>query len=51
VEKAAEQIVEGHFDIDVTYKSKDELGSLVKTFKNMTDILEDVISDASRLLS
>ena len=51
VEKAAEQIVEGHFDVEVTYKSRDELGSLAKTFKNMTNILDDVISDASRLLS
>lgn len=51
VEKAAKKIEVGDFNIDVTYNSKDELGSLVKTFKNMTSILEDVISDASRLLS
>ena len=41
----------GNFDISVTYESKDELGSLTKSFKNMTFILETVISDASRLLS
>ena len=50
LEKAAGQIVEGDFDIEVTYQSKDELGSLANAFKNMTSILEDVIADASRLL-
>ncbi|MCI8483996.1 MAG: HAMP domain-containing protein [Lachnospiraceae bacterium] len=51
LEKSAEQIVQGDFDIKVTYKSKDELGRLAGTFKNMTAILDEVISDASRLLS
>ena len=50
LEKAAGQIVEGDFDIEVTYQSKDELGSLANAFKNMTSILEEVIADASRLL-
>lgn len=51
LEDAAEKIVNGDFDINVTYESKDEMGSLTKSFKNMTFILESVISDASRLLS
>lgn len=51
LEDSAEKIVNGNFDIDVTYESKDELGSLTKSFKNMTFILETVITDASRLLS
>ena len=51
LETAADKIVNGNFDISVTYESKDELGSLTKSFKNMTFILETVISDASRLLS
>ncbi len=51
LEAAADKIVNGNFDISVTYESKDELGSLTKSFKNMTFILETVISDASRLLS
>lgn len=50
LEKAAGQIVEGDFDIEVTYQSKDELGSLANAFKNMTSILEEVIADAFRLL-
>lgn len=51
LEKSADKIVNGDFDIVVTYQSKDELGSLANAFKNMTAILEDVITDASRLLS
>ena len=51
LEKAARKIVAGDFDIDVDYKSKDELGGLANAFRNMTDILENVITDASRLLS
>lgn len=51
LEKSAEKIVGGELSIDVKYKSKDELGSLANAFRNMTVILKDVISDASRLLS
>lgn len=51
LEDSAEKIVNGNFDINVTYESKDEMGSLTKSFKNMTYILDSVISDASRLLS
>lgn len=51
LEESAEKIVSGELSIDVKYKSKDELGSLANAFRNMTDILKDVISDASRLLS
>lgn len=50
LEKAAEEIVNGNFNIQVIYESKDEMGTLAKTFKNMTSILEDVIKDASMLL-
>ena len=51
LEDSAEKIVSGNFDIKVTYESKDELGRLAKAFKKMTDTLEDIITDASRLLS
>ena len=51
LEKSADKIVGGQFDISVTYQSKDEMGQLAKAFKNMTVILEAVITDASRLLS
>ena len=50
LERSAEKIVGGNFDINITYKSKDEMGSLADAFRNMTIILGDVISDASMLL-
>lgn len=51
LEKSAEKIVDGDFDISITYKSKDEMGMLANAFRKMTQILDEVISDASRLLS
>lgn len=50
LETAAGKIVSGDFDINVTYVSKDEMGSLAEAFKNMAAILGDVIADASMLL-
>lgn len=50
LEVAAEKIVSGDFDINVTYESKDEMGKLAIAFKNMAAILGDVIADASMLL-
>ena len=50
LETSAKKIVGGDFDIHVDYKSKDELGSLASAFKSMVAILDDVVSDASRLL-
>ena len=50
LEKSAKKIVNGDFDIHVDYVSRDELGSLASAFKSMTGILNDVVSDASRLL-
>lgn len=50
LEKSAKKIVNGDFDIHVDYVSRDELGSLANAFKSMTGILNDVVSDASRLL-
>ena len=50
LEAAAHKIVKGEFDINVTYESRDEMGSLAGSFKNMTTILASVVSDASRLL-
>lgn len=51
LETSADKIVKGDFDIHIGYKSKDEMGSLADSFRNMVVILGDVISDASRLLS
>lgn len=51
LEKSAEKIVEGDFNVAITYKSRDEMGKLADVFRNMTANLDEVISDASRLLS
>ena len=51
LEKSAEKIVNGDFDVSITYQSRDEMGKLANAFRNMTEILEEVITDASRLLS
>lgn len=50
LEEAADKIVNGNFDVQVAYHSKDELGSLAHSFRNMAAILGDVITDASMLL-
>ena len=51
LEIAAGKIVKGDFDISIPYQSKDELGRLAGAFRNMTVLLNSVLSDASRLLS
>lgn len=51
LEIASGKIVKGDFDISIPYQSKDELGRLANAFRNMTVILNSVITDASRLLS
>ncbi len=51
LEVSAEEIVKGNLDITIKYQSKDEMGTLANAFRNMTVILNAVISDASRLLS
>ncbi len=51
LEKSADKIVEGNFDISISYESRDEMGLLAKAFKNMTKIVGTVIVDASRILS
>lgn len=51
LEKSAGQIEKGDFKISVNYQSKDELGMLANSFRNMTTILETIITDASMLLN
>ncbi|MCI8287494.1 MAG: HAMP domain-containing protein [Lachnospiraceae bacterium] len=51
LERSAGQIEKGNFEIAVNYTSKDELGALANSFRNMIAILGTVISDASMLLS
>lgn len=49
--ESAGKIVAGNFDFEIAYHSKDEMGGLANAFREMSAILEDIISDASRLLS
>ncbi|MCI8564509.1 MAG: HAMP domain-containing protein [Lachnospiraceae bacterium] len=51
LEESAKKVVGGDFDFQIHYNSRDELGSLANAFRNMSVILKDIISDASRLLS
>lgn len=51
IEKSAEKIVDGDFEIVISYKSRDELGRLADAFRKMAETLKDVVTDASRLLS
>ncbi|WWR18199.1 methyl-accepting chemotaxis protein [Lachnospiraceae bacterium JLR.KK009] len=51
IEKSAEKIVDGDFEIAISYKSRDELGRLADAFRKMAETLKDVVTDASRLLS
>lgn len=50
IEKSAEKIVDGDFEIAISYKSRDELGRLADAFRKMAETLKDVVTDASRLL-
>ena len=42
LERSAEKIVKGDFNISITYKSRDEMGMLADAFRNMTQILEEI---------
>ena len=48
--ECAGRIVAGDFVFQIAYHSKDELGGLANAFRDMSSILGDIITDASRLL-
>lgn len=48
--ECAGRIVAGDFEFQIAYHSKDELGGLANAFRDMSSILGDIITDASRLL-
>ncbi|CEN91221.1 methyl-accepting chemotaxis sensory transducer [[Clostridium] sordellii] len=50
IEKAANKMAEGDFDIEIDYESKDELGSLSNSMKQMSNTTKDVINDTVRVL-
>ncbi len=50
VEKAAVQMAEGNFDVDITYVSKDEIGSLAESMRTMAGRTNAVITDIDEQL-
>ena len=51
LETAADAISQGNLEIDVTYESEDELGSLAQSFRRTSSTLKDVIGDINQLLT
>ena len=51
LETAAYAISQGNLEIDVTYESEDELGSLAQNFRRTSSTLKDVIGDINQLLT
>lgn len=50
VVSAAEKIVQGDLDVHMTVKSKDEIGLLAHSFSEMSQSLQEIISDLGYLL-
>ena len=50
LENAAEAISNGNLDIEVSYDSQDELGSLAQSFRKTSSTLKAVIDDIDQLL-
>lgn len=48
LDKAAEQMSEGDFNVALTYESQDELGNLANSMKKMVTVTRDIIEDTSR---
>lgn len=48
METAAGKMAEGDFDIDITYESADELGSLAKSLKRVVQVTKEIIVDTNR---
>jgi len=51
LETIADKIAAGDFNMEIKYRSKDELGCLADAFRDMAGIIKDIIADASRMLS
>lgn len=50
IEKAVADLSGGKLDTNITYESRDELGSLSENIRSMSDMLKDIIQDEDRLL-
>ncbi len=47
IEKAADDMTNGNLNINIAYKSNDELGSLSNSMRNMTTMIKEIINDIS----
>ena len=50
IEEAAEKMAVGDYNIDIDYESKDELGSLANSMRNMSNTTKQIINDSVRVL-
>jgi methyl-accepting chemotaxis protein len=50
VEAAADEMSKGNFDVEVDYKSNDELGRLSNSIRHMTANIKAVVDDTARML-
>lgn len=50
IEKTAKNLENGKLDVEITYESKDEIGSLANSMRKSMTILADMIKDMSYLL-
>lgn len=50
IEKAANKMAEGDFNISIDYESKDELGTLANSMRKMCEQVNNVIEDTVRML-
>lgn len=48
LQNAANEMAKGNYDIDVSYESKDELGSLSESMRRMIFVTKDVLNDTTR---
>lgn len=47
IEKAANDMTNGNLDVNIAYESKDELGNLSNSMRNMTTMIKEIINDVS----
>lgn len=50
LERAADKLKKGELDAEITYESKDEMGSLADSFREACTFMGDVIGDTGELL-
>ncbi|MEG0304783.1 MAG: methyl-accepting chemotaxis protein [Oscillospiraceae bacterium] len=51
IEAAAKEMANGDYDVEITYESKDEVGSLSASMRQMISITKDVVTDTARGLN